>query len=120
MLYGINPLQARIWKWCFLSFYVTRVWEQATKTRASLFCFPGRFIVDFSQFFDIFPVIMSEYGQTKEKPTPILTSDFVQERKAARRKLIEEVEQRRSENYKRFILKHRLQTNSDIDTLTII
>lgn len=43
MLYGINPLQASIWKWCYLSFYMTCAWEQTMKTSASLYNTLGSF-----------------------------------------------------------------------------
>ncbi len=32
---------------------------------------------------------MSEYGQIRQKPTPLLSYDHVRERKAARRKIVE-------------------------------
>jgi hypothetical protein len=55
---------------------------------------------------------MSEYGHyitAQHKPTPLLSHDPIKEKKAARRKVLDEVEQRRAENYKRWIKKARLQ-----------
>jgi hypothetical protein len=63
---------------------------------------------------------MTEYGHyitTQHKPTPLLSHDPIKEKKAARRKLLEEVEQRRVENYKRFLEKTKLQASSKIDTI---
>ncbi len=58
---------------------------------------------------------MTEYGKyTTIKPTPLLTDNRVKEAKEARRKLLEQVEQRRAENYKRWIKKARLQAGSDL------
>jgi len=60
---------------------------------------------------------MSEYG-THQKPAPLLSSDPVQEKKAARRKLLDEVFQRRVVNYHRFLeKKRRLQANIDLATI---
>jgi hypothetical protein len=64
--------------------------------------------------------LMTEYGKyTTIKPAnaPLLTDDRVKEAKEARRKLLEQVEQRRAENYKRWIKKARLQASSRIDTI---
>jgi len=57
---------------------------------------------------------MTEYGHqiTTAKPTPLLSHDQVKEKKEARRKLIEQVEQRRKQNYMRWLKKSRLQ-NTD-------
>jgi hypothetical protein len=45
---------------------------------------------------------MTEYGKlTTIKPTPLLNYDQVKEAKEARRKLLQQVEQRRRTNYKR-------------------
>ncbi len=51
------------------------------------------------------PQIMSEYGKyiTRQNPTPLLSSDPLAEKKAARRKLLNEVFQRRALNYHRFL-----------------
>lgn len=58
---------------------------------------------------------MSEYGQTNQKPTPLLSYNQVRERKAARRKIIDEVLERRREIYTRFMeKKRRLQESGDI------
>jgi len=49
---------------------------------------------------------MSEYGHyitTHQKPTPLLSHDPIKEKKAARRKVLEEVEQRRRMNYRRWL-----------------
>jgi len=48
---------------------------------------------------------MSEYGHhiTTAKPTPLLSHDPIKAKKAARRKVLEEVEQRRRMNYKRWL-----------------
>lgn len=55
---------------------------------------------------------MTEYGHyitPHQKPAPLSSHDPIKEKKAARRKLLDEVEQRRAENYKRFMeKKHRL------------
>ena len=56
---------------------------------------------------------MSEYGQTGQKPVPLLSCDHVQERKAARRRIIEAAIQRRREIYKRFIEKNQQLQNTD-------
>jgi hypothetical protein len=76
--------------------------------------------LDFLQNFATLRPIMSEYGKyiTRQKPTPILSSDPVQEKKAARRKLLDEVFQRRAKIYQRFFeKKHRLQANNDLATI---
>jgi hypothetical protein len=60
---------------------------------------------------------MTEYGPhtSNQKPTPLLSYDHVQERKASRRKIIEAVMHRRSMIYKRFLEKKRqLQADSDV------
>ncbi len=58
---------------------------------------------------------MSEYGQTGQKRAPLLSNNYVQERKTARRKIIEAAEWRRSEIYKRYReKKRRLQVNGDL------
>jgi hypothetical protein len=58
---------------------------------------------------------MTAYGKyTTLKPTPLLSHDSVKEAKEARKKLLQEIEQRRVENYKRFFKKSRLQVNSDL------
>lgn len=60
---------------------------------------------------------MSEYGSsTTQRPTPLLSYDSVQEAKAARKKLLERIEQRRRENYKRFMEKKR-QLHAEDDLL---
>lgn len=49
---------------------------------------------------------MTEYGKyTTIKPTLLLPQDSVKEAKEARKQLLDQVEQRRRENYKRFIAK---------------
>jgi hypothetical protein len=56
---------------------------------------------------------MTEYGFAHSQR--IVLSSSVQEKKAARKKLLEAVEGRRAENYIRFIQKKRqLQANSDL------
>jgi len=47
---------------------------------------------------------MTEYGHhiTHHNTSPLLSHDHVQEKKAARKKLLEEVGQRRVEIYRRF------------------
>jgi len=58
---------------------------------------------------------MSEYGQTKQKPTPLLSYNHVQERKAARREIIDEALERRRKIYTRFMeKKRRLHANGDV------
>jgi len=60
---------------------------------------------------------MTEYGHyitPHQKPAPLSSHDPIKEKKAARRKLLEEVEQRRAENYKRWIKKARLQAGGDL------
>jgi hypothetical protein len=59
---------------------------------------------------------MSEYGTyTTRKPPPLLSHDSVKEAKAARKKLLEQIEQRRAKNYKRFMeKKRRLQAKGDL------
>jgi len=58
---------------------------------------------------------MTEYGKyTTIKPTPLLTDNRVKEAKEARRKLLEQVEQRRAENYKRWLAKAKCQSSSNI------
>ena len=72
--------------------------------------------LDFLQIFATLRPIMSEYGKhiTRQEPTPLLSSDPVQEKKAARRKLLDEVFQRRGVNYHRFLeKKRRLQADND-------
>jgi len=118
MLYGVKPLQVKIWKWCFLSFYTTYAWEQATKTCASLFCFPGMFIVDFSHTLVFSHPSMSEYGYTRQKPAPIYLNGHVQERTAELKKIIDDVIGRR-QIYSRYMeKKRRLQESSDVGTMT--
>lgn len=63
---------------------------------------------------------MSEYGQSIMKHLPtssIQPYETVKEKKEARKKLLAEIEQRRRENYKRFMQKQRLQADSNIDIL---
>jgi hypothetical protein len=50
---------------------------------------------------------MTEYGHqiTTLKPTPLLSHDQVKEKKEARRKLIDQVEQRRRWNYREYYKK---------------
>ena len=50
---------------------------------------------------------MTEYGHTNQKPPPLLSSDHVRERKAARRKIIDEAMERRRQIYTRFMEKKR-------------
>jgi hypothetical protein len=61
--------------------------------------------------------LMTEYRKyTTIKPAnaPLLTDGRVKEAKEARRKLLEQVEQRRAENYKRFLEKQRLQSKQPV------
>ena len=60
---------------------------------------------------------MTEYGQNRHKPAPILFNAHVQERKAARKKLIEEVQQRRHRIFIRLYKKTRLRTTEEVDTI---
>jgi hypothetical protein len=60
---------------------------------------------------------MTEYGQNRHKPAPNLFNAHVQERRAARRKLIEEVQQRRQIIFIRLYKKTRLRTNDELDTI---
>ena len=59
---------------------------------------------------------MSEYGTyTTQRPTPLLSHDSVKEAKAVRKKLLEQIEQRRAANYKRLMEKKRsLQAEGDL------
>jgi hypothetical protein len=62
---------------------------------------------------------MSEYGKyTTRKPNALhslLSHDSVKEAKAARKKLLEQIEQRRAANYKRLMEKKRsLQAEGDL------
>lgn len=70
-----------------------------------------------SQYFAILAATMTEYGKTRHKPAPILFNAHVQERKAKRRKLIEEVQQRRHIITIRLYKKMQLQADNDLDTL---
>jgi len=65
--------------------------------------------LDFLQIFATLRPIMSEYGRyiMRQKPAPLLSSDPVQEKKAARRRLLDEVFQRRAKIYHRFFEKKR-------------
>ena len=58
---------------------------------------------------------MTNYNLKPHIPPSLVT----QEKKEARKKLLEEVRARRAENYKRFVEKHkrRLQAASDLDTI---
>ena len=57
---------------------------------------------------------MTEYGFAHSRHIALPSHD-VQEKKAARRKLLEEVERRRAENHLRFMQKkRRLQTDSGL------
>src|SRR3989442_2821253 len=59
--------------------------------------------------------LMTAYGKyTTPKPTPLLSHDSVKEAKETRKKLLQEIEQRRVEDYKRVFKKSRLQVNSDL------
>jgi len=60
---------------------------------------------------------MSEYGQIRHKPTPLLSYNHVRERKAARRKLLTQVEQRRKQHYMRWYRKMRLDAENELDTI---
>ncbi len=65
-------------------------------------------MLELLHFPDTIRQAMSEYGHyitTHHKPTPLLSHDPIKEKKAARRKVLEEVEQRREENYKRYYAK---------------
>jgi len=65
-------------------------------------------MLELLHFPDTIRPAMSEYGHyitTHHKPTPLLSHDPIKEKKAARRKVLEEVEQRRVENYKRYYAK---------------
>jgi hypothetical protein len=57
---------------------------------------------------------MTEYRHTNQKPAPLLFTDLVQEKKAARRKLLEQVAQRRKPNNKRFMEKKQHPCKTDI------
>ncbi len=58
---------------------------------------------------------MSEYGQINQKPTSLLSYDYVQERKAARRKIIDEALERRRQIYTRYMeKKRRLQAGGEV------
>jgi hypothetical protein len=61
---------------------------------------------------------MNEYGKhiTHNSPAPLLTHDPVQVKKAARRKVLEDVERRRRENYQRFYRKMQVQAEQDTNT----
>jgi hypothetical protein len=59
---------------------------------------------------------MTEYGFTHSRRMS-LTSDIVREKKEARKKLLEEVFQRRKENYLRWQKKMQLKTASELDTI---
>jgi len=76
--------------------------------------------LDFLQNFATLRPIMSEYGKyiIRQRPMPLLSADPVQEKKAARRKLLDEVFQRRVVNYHRFLEKKR-RLQADIDLATI-
>jgi len=61
---------------------------------------------------------MSEYGYTTtHKPTPLLSYNHVQARKAARKKLLETIEQRRKQNYLRWYKKMQLKAQTELDTI---
>ncbi len=58
---------------------------------------------------------MTEYGHTGQKPTPLLSYDHVQERKATRKKLLETIFARRRERFKQLMAKkRRLYAGSDL------
>ena len=62
----------------------------------------------------------ANYERIRHVPetNPPLSSDPVQEKKAARRKLLDEVFQRRTKIYQRFLeKKRRLQENNDLATI---
>ncbi|HYT44053.1 MAG TPA: hypothetical protein VEP90_17065 [Methylomirabilota bacterium] len=65
--------------------------------------------------------LMTAYGnhQTTGQPTSPLYFN-VAANKVARRKILEEVEQRRRQNYLRYFTKMRLQQKRDLDTITTI
>src|SRR5258707_8686058 len=71
---------------------------------ASLFCFPGIFTLDSVCRHPLLRSTMSEYGKflTHNSSAPLRTHDPIQEKKAARRKVLEDVERRRRENYLRW------------------
>ena len=85
-------------------------------TVASMEKFPSLF--DFLLYCGIFPSVMTAYGQhiTKDKSTPLLSHNSVNEAKEARRKILEAIFQRRRENYKRFMQKKR-QLQADVEVL---
>ena len=60
---------------------------------------------------------MTAYGQhiTHKPDTPLYFNAAAN--KAARRKILEEVEQRRRQNYSRYFTKMRLQQKGDLDTI---
>ncbi len=60
-----------------------------------------------------FQPAMSEYGFVHSNRIS-LSQDSVAEKKAARRKLLERVEQRRRENFRRLMQKRRLQVSEVI------
>jgi hypothetical protein len=64
---------------------------------------------------------MTEYGHHTiiDRPNPLRSRDAIQEKKEARRKILEAIWQRRRENYIRFMEeKRRLQASSNIGTIT--
>ena len=62
---------------------------------------------------------MTEYGFVHSRRI-FLSSSTVAEKKEARRKLLEQVEQRRRENYIRWHKKMQLQAASKIDTIALL
>ena len=59
---------------------------------------------------------MTEYGFTHSRRMS-LPSNTVQEKKEARRKLLEDVFQKRRENYLRWQKKMQLHTTDELDTI---
>jgi len=77
-------------------------------------CFPDVFIVDFLQSLAILRLTMTAYGFAHSRRVS-LTSTTTQEKKEARKKLLEAVFARRKENYKHLMKKkHQLQADSEM------
>jgi hypothetical protein len=63
---------------------------------------------------------MTEYGHHTiniDRPDPLRSHDAVQEKKEARRKVLEAIWQRRRENIRRYMQKQRLKAASDLATI---
>jgi len=65
----------------------------------------------------VYIAYMTEYGHLitrQHRPIPYHPTDAVKEAKEARKKLLDQVEQRRKENYRRWYRKMRLQPDGDL------